>query len=93
MTLVVEWIKDKVKAADSLVDSMLVGIATLMDTPVTVEYPDVKPKLPERSRMKLFNNIKDCTGCSRCARACPIDCIYVETIKAEETDDPEKARK
>ncbi len=55
---------------------------------VTIQYPDVKPELPERTRNRLFVNMDDCIGCLLCARACPVNCIEIETIKATPTDSP-----
>lgn len=54
---------------------------------VTVQYPDVKMKLPERARNRLYVNMDDCIGCFQCDMACPVDCISIETIKALPTED------
>lgn len=48
---------------------------------VTLQYPDVKWDLPERSRMKLHMDWEDCIGCRKCERACPVDCIHISTTK------------
>jgi NADH-quinone oxidoreductase subunit I len=49
---------------------------------VTIQYPDVKLKLPERARNRLYVNMDDCIGCDQCSMACPVDCIIIETIKS-----------
>jgi NADH-quinone oxidoreductase subunit I len=54
---------------------------------VTVQYPDVKMKLPERARNRLYVNMDDCIGCFQCDMACPVDCISIETVKALPTED------
>ncbi len=48
---------------------------------VTLQYPDQRWDLPERSRMKLFMDWDDCIGCMKCARACPVECIHISTTK------------
>ena len=50
---------------------------------VTLHYPEEKWQLPPKSRMRLFMKYEDCIGCGQCARACPVQCIY---IKAEKRD-------
>ena len=54
---------------------------------VTIQYPDVRVKLPERARNRLYVNMDDCIGCFQCDLACPVDCISIETVKALPTDD------
>lgn len=54
---------------------------------VTIQYPSVKPELPERERNRLYVNMDDCIGCDQCARACPVDCIEIETVKSLPTED------
>ena len=54
---------------------------------VTVQYPDVKLKLPERARNRLYVNMDDCIGCFQCDMACPVNCFKIETVKALPTDD------
>ena len=49
---------------------------------VTIQYPNVKLRLPERERNRLYVNMDDCIGCDQCARACPVSCILIETVKS-----------
>lgn len=53
---------------------------------VTIQYPDERLQLPERERNRLFVNMDDCIGCDQCARACPVSCIYLETVKVTPGD-------
>ncbi|MCH7858844.1 MAG: 4Fe-4S binding protein [Candidatus Marinimicrobia bacterium] len=58
----------------------------------TLQYPHEKWPIPERHigfvekdynviRSRLHVDIDDCIGCLQCERACPVDCIKIETIK------------
>ena len=47
---------------------MRITWAHLFTRACTMQYPDQKWVLPERSRMRLFNKIEDCIGCGQCAR-------------------------
>ncbi len=49
--------------------------------PVTIEYPEVREVLPERARMRLFNDVDNCISCNMCAITCPVDCIYISSEK------------
>lgn len=54
---------------------------------VTIQYPTVKPELPERERNRLYVNMDDCIGCDQCSRACPVSCIEIETVKSLPEED------
>src|SRR5512139_967039 len=48
---------------------------------VTLQYPEERWEVPERFRGFLFNDIKACTSCTMCVKACPIDCISLEAVR------------
>jgi NADH-quinone oxidoreductase subunit I len=50
---------------------------------VTLQYPEEKWQLPPKSRMRLFMKYEDCIGCGQCARACPVQCIYIKADKRD----------
>src|SRR5690606_11313294 len=45
---------------------------------VTVQYPDMAPVLQPRFRGFHYYEIEKCIACDMCAKACPVDCIYIE---------------
>lgn len=60
---------------------------------VTLQYPEERWPRPERNigfdhenynviRSRLHVDIDDCIGCLKCVRACPVDCIIIDTVKA-----------
>jgi NADH-quinone oxidoreductase subunit I len=48
---------------------------------VTVQYPEQRCPDFERFRGFLFNDVKTCIACSLCDKACPVDCISMETMR------------
>ena len=56
--------------------------------PVTLRYPHERKELPDRARNRLYVNMDDCIGCDQCSRACPVNCITIETAKAVGEDSP-----
>ncbi|HEX2963478.1 MAG TPA: NADH-quinone oxidoreductase subunit I [Ignavibacteriales bacterium] len=66
---------------------MKITLKHLFMPSVTIQYPEVKVQLPDRARNRLYVNIDDCIGCDQCARACPVSCISIETVKGMPTED------
>ena len=54
---------------------------------VTIQYPDQKFTMPPKARNRLALDMVKCTGCTACAKACPVNCIDIETIRVM-ADDP-----
>ena len=58
---------------------MLLTLKHLVRPPITVQYPEERRPLPERTRGTLVWYEDRCTGCNTCAEACPDGCITVVT--------------
>ena len=65
---------------------------------VTLQYPVERWPRPERQigfsedsynviRSRLTVDMDDCIGCLKCERACPVDCIKIETEKVDKGAD------
>jgi NADH-quinone oxidoreductase subunit I len=52
----------------------------LLAKPVTLQYPDEKPEIPDGFRGIHVYEMDKCIACDLCSLACPVDCIYIESI-------------
>lgn len=77
-----DYFKHIYQALTTICTGMMITFRHLFNKSVTIQYPEVRLQLPERERNRLFVNIDDCIGCDQCARACPVSCIQIETIKS-----------
>lgn len=79
--------KQGVNTFKTIFKGMGITIRHFFGPSVTLQYPDERDILPKRARSRLFVNIDDCIGCNLCARACPVNCIDIETVKAGADED------
>jgi NADH-quinone oxidoreductase subunit I len=77
-----QYFKDIWEGIWTVLVGMKITWSHLFTPAVTIQYPDVKLKLPERARNRLYVNMDDCIGCDQCSMACPVDCITIETLKS-----------
>ena len=56
-------------------------------TIVTIQYPREREKLPPRHRGIHFLETEKCIMCFICAKACPVDCIWIEGSREGAVDD------
>jgi NAD(P)H-quinone oxidoreductase subunit I len=81
-----QYIKSISHAANTILEGMAVTFSHLFREPITVQYPDktdrpVSEMLPPRYRGFLEVQMDICTGCKRCERSCPIECIVIDLVK------------
>jgi len=55
----------------------------LWEPKVTLQYPKEKPKTADRFRGMLTFHIDECIACDLCVRACPSNCISLESQRNE----------
>jgi len=77
-----EYFKNTWDGLYTVLVGMRITFKHLFTPAVTIQYPEVKVKLPDRVRNRLYVNIDDCIGCDQCARACPVNCIEIDTVKS-----------
>lgn len=82
-----QYLKNTWEGLYTVIVGMKITFKHLFTPSVTIQYPEVKIPLPERSRNRLYVNIDDCIGCDQCARACPVSCIEIETVKSVPGED------
>jgi formate hydrogenlyase subunit 6/NADH:ubiquinone oxidoreductase subunit I len=81
-----QYIKSISHAANTILEGMAVTFSHLFREPITVQYPDkldrpLTEMLPPRYRGFLEVQMDICTGCKRCERSCPIECIGIDLVK------------
>ncbi|HET6400194.1 MAG TPA: 4Fe-4S dicluster domain-containing protein [Candidatus Kapabacteria bacterium] len=84
-----KYFADISRALRTTLVGLVVVIRHLARRKVTRRYPEPKDEyiLPERARNRLYVNMDDCIGCDKCARACPVDCIEIDTVKSVPDED------
>ena len=83
----IQYFRNIYEAASTILIGMGVTFRHLFTPAVTVQYPHVREVLPPRTRQKLQVDMKECEGCRQCERACPVNCIGVEAVKALPDED------
>ncbi len=69
-----------------ILETALVGMKATaqeaMKPPVTEFYPEQRPRLPWSTKAQLYVDVNDCISCYKCAKACPSDCIRIDSVRA-----------
>jgi NADH-quinone oxidoreductase subunit I len=83
----IQYIKNIWAGISSTLVGMHITWKHLFVKKVTIQYPDQRFPIPDNARNRLALDMIKCNGCTSCARACPLHCITIETVKAT-ADDP-----
>jgi NADH-quinone oxidoreductase subunit I len=75
----------------SMLRGLLIVFKYLFKRPITIMYPEVKRKLPSRSRGRHYltkweDGLERCVGCELCAIVCPPQAIYVKPAENKPGD-------
>jgi NADH-quinone oxidoreductase subunit I len=82
------WLRNVTTAVSTIARSMYVTLHTFVQSyirrPFTAYFQYPERPAPIRPRYRGFHrfDLTTCIGCDKCARACPVDCIYIEKEKA-----------
>jgi len=74
------------RALKTVCIGMRVTLKYAYSKPITVQYPDMAPVLQKRFRGFHYFEIEKCIACDMCAKACPVDCIYIEKTGPRKID-------
>ena len=72
------------RGISTAIAGLRVTLKYLTSRPITVEYPDVLPEVPDQWRGWHAYEMDRCIMCRLCERVCPIQCITIETAEDEE---------
>lgn len=84
MTRLRRELETGLRQAWGLVQGFAMTLRHLFRRPITIEYPEHKRSLPERSRARIVlthdpDGQERCVACYLCAAACPVDCISMQS--------------
>ena len=67
----------------ALLKGLGITLRYMFERKVTLQYPKEKARMADRFRGMLTFHIDECIACDLCVRACPSDCISLESQRNE----------
>ena len=80
------YFHDIVQTIRTILIGMGISLKYCFAKTITLQYPDMAPALQPRYRGFHFFEIEKCIACDLCAKACPVDCIYIEKTGPRKID-------
>lgn len=74
-----EYFKEVLHSSVALLKGLGVTWRYFWQPKVTIQYPREKAPIPERFRGMLTFHIEECIACDLCVRACPSQCISLQS--------------
>ena len=81
-----DYFRDIWKTVSTILVGLQITLKYCFAKTVTLQYPDVAPALQPRYRGFHYFEIEKCIACDLCAKACPVDCIYIEKTGPRKID-------
>ncbi len=81
-----EYFRDIYAHAKSIAIGMRITLKYCFQKPVTVHYPDQRLSFAPRYRGIHEFEADRCIACDQCAKACPVDCIYIDKTAVRKID-------
>ena len=72
------YFRDIWQTINTILVGMRITLRYCFAKTITLQYPDMAPALQPRYRGFHYFEIEKCIACDLCAKACPVDCIYIE---------------
>ena len=86
MSTVREYFSNISDTVTSIVTGMKITLKYCFQKTVTVQYPEQRLSLAPRYRGIHEFEANKCIACDLCAKACPVDCIYIDKTAPRRID-------
>jgi NADH-quinone oxidoreductase subunit I len=85
-TPVADYFRNVTHTARSVLVGLRITLKYWLQRPVSVSYPERRLTLAPRYRGIHEFELNKCIACDLCAKACPVDCIYIDKTAPRRID-------